>query len=384
MNPAVEAVGASVIRALHAKRRPDSINLGLGEPTLFPNVAHFERATRWVGEHGCRYSSNIGDLDLREAIAAHYAYPNLDTAANVCITTGSQEAVYVAIKTLLDPAEDELLVVEPAFNVYVKIGQLEGLRLRRLAIDPRGDEPFDADAILAAVGPRTRLIVICSPNNPSGRVVSRATTARIAAGLLARGGPPVYLLHDEIYREIRYTDDVGDFGKVYPYTIAVNSLSKSNALTGLRIGWLLAPKEVMPQLVKMHGWATSCASTFAQRVAFEIFSAGELSVSRPWYAEQLAGVLAAVRTTGLEYIEPEGAFYLCVRVGAADTLAFAEQLIVERNVVAIPGHIFAPDLSGWLRTSFVGPLSEVRTGLTRIADLARESGLVTPAAPQRQ
>jgi aspartate/methionine/tyrosine aminotransferase len=218
--------------------------------------------------------------------------------------------------------------------------------------------------------------VICSPNNPTGRVITRAATKRIADGLLARGGPPVYVLHDEIYREIRYTEDVGEFGKVYPYTIAINSLSKSNSLTGLRLGWTIAPREVIPQLVKMHGWVTSCASSFAQRVAVEIFAANELAVARPWYAAQREAVLAAVRRTPLDFIEPEGAFYLCVRVGADDTLGFAEALIAERDVVAIPADIFSRDLAGWLRTSFVGPASEVAEGLERIASLALERGLL--------
>src|SRR5271165_3253075 len=103
MNPAVENISGSLIRALHGRRKPTSINLGIGEPTLKPNAEYFERATRWVAENGCRYSTNIGDLDLRELIAAHYGYPAMKGADNVCIMTGSQEAVYVATKTLLDP-----------------------------------------------------------------------------------------------------------------------------------------------------------------------------------------------------------------------------------------------------------------------------------------
>jgi aspartate/methionine/tyrosine aminotransferase len=280
------------------------------------------------------------------------------------------------MRTLLDPARDEVLVVEPAFPVYVKIARVEGIRLRRLALDPRASDAFDPEAILAAVSPDTRLIVICSPNNPTGRVISRAAVRRIADGLLARGGRPVYVMHDEIYREIRYTDDAGEFAKVYPYTIAVNSLSKSNALTGLRLGWAIAPLELMPQFVKMHGWITSCASSFAQRVAFEIFAANELGVGREWYAAQREHVLAAVRRTPLDFIEPEGAFYLCVRVGAEDTLEFARALIEERDVVAIPGDIFAPNLAGWLRTSFVGPATDVAEGLERIAGFAVARGLL--------
>ncbi len=162
MNPAIFNAKGSTIRALHAKRRPTSIDLGLGEPSLMPDVTNFERATAWVAEHGCRYTTNHGDPELREAIAKEYAYPGMDAADNVCITTGSQEAVYVAMRTLLDPAQDEVLIVEPAFPVYAKIAEIDGIAVRRLQIDPRGEDPFDPDAVLAAVGPNTRLIVVQS------------------------------------------------------------------------------------------------------------------------------------------------------------------------------------------------------------------------------
>lgn len=374
MNPAIIDVAGSTIRALAAMRTPTSIDLGIGQPTLRPNLAHFEAATRWVGAHGIPYSSNSGDPDLRAAIAERYAYPGLDDASNVCITTGSQEAVYAAMRTVLDPAVDEVLVVEPAFPVYVKIARVEGIALRRIAIDPTAAEPFDADAILAAVGPKTRLIVICSPCNPTGNVITKAATQKIADGLLERGGPPVYVMHDEIYREIAFTEDAGEFGKVYPYTIAINSLSKSNAVTGLRLGWLIAPSDVMPHVVKFHGWLTSCASTFAQRVALGIFAADELGAHRAWYAAQRAGVLATLGTLPLDFIVPQGAFYCCVRVGATDTLAFAKALVAERDVITVPGDVFGPTLAGWLRTSFVSPLADIDEGLARIAAFAAERG----------
>lgn len=377
MNPLVERVPASLIRALHARRKPTTINLGLGEPSLMPDVSYFERATNWVAEHGCRYSSNIGHDDLRELIAAHYAYPSLDRPENVCVMAGSQEAVYVAMKTLLDPAQDEVLLVDPAFPVYVKVAAVEGIPLRRVTMGPSTGYGFDPEAILAAVSPRTRMIILCSPCNPTGAVISRAAAKALTDGLLARPGPPVYLMHDEIYRELVFTDDAGEFGAVYPYTIAINSLSKSNALTGLRLGWVIAPSDVMPHLVKMHGWTTSCASTYAQRVAYEIFAANDLTGHRPWYAAQRETAIAAARDAGLEFIDPRGAFYLCVRVGAGDTLAFVEAMIEECDLIAIPGHIFAETLRGWLRTSFVAPSTDVREGLARISAFARVRGLLS-------
>jgi aminotransferase len=368
MNPAVVAVSASVIRSLNARKKASSIDLGLGEPTLKPDMPSFERAMRWVAEHGCRYTAaNAGDPELREAIAKHYRYPGVPGAANVCITTGSQEALYVVIKTLFDPAEDELLLVEPAFPAYEKMARIEGLRCRRVSMREETGFAFDPELIVKALSPRTRAILVCSPCNPTGRVISSGDVRRIAKLLGERSGPPVYVIHDEIYRELRYVDDVGCFGEHYPYTIAINSLSKSNALTGLRIGWLMAPSEVMGELVKMHAMLTSCASTFGQRVAYEIFAADGLGVHRGWYARSRESAVAAAREAGLPLVEPDGAFYLCVKTGASDDVAFAHALLDERDVVAIPGSIFGESLRGWLRLSFVGDAEAFREGCTRIA-----------------
>ncbi len=132
MNPRVAAIQPSVIRAIALKKQPGAIDLGLGEPTLLPQRRFIDAAARWSAEHGVRYTVNAGDFELRGRIAAHYAYPGMSEASNVCITTGSQEAVFVAIKTLLDPAADELLVVDPAFPAYAKMAQLEGIASRRV------------------------------------------------------------------------------------------------------------------------------------------------------------------------------------------------------------------------------------------------------------
>jgi len=376
MNPAVEALEPSVIRTLNARKRPSSIDLGLGEPTLRPDPALFERATARVAAEGCRYSPAPGLQDLREAIARHYAYPGMDRAENVCVTTGSQEAVYVALRCVLDPARDELLIVSPTFTIYGKIAEVEGIPFRTVEINPRGEDPFDPEAILAAIGPKTRLIAICSPCNPTGTVMSRGSARRLAEGLLARGGEPIVVMHDEIYRELVYTDDVAEIARVYSHTIAINSLSKSNALTGLRIGWAIAPTAIIAQMVKLHGLATSCPNTFSQYVASEVFAANALAVQRPWYAAQRTAALAALDEIGLDYIVPEGAFYACVRVDGTDTRSFAFELIEKRDVVAIPGDLFSPLLAGWLRASFVAPPPQLREGFARIASFSHELGSV--------
>ncbi len=368
-NPRIAGIEASVIRLLNDRKKPTSIDLGLGEPTLFPTMRYFELATEWVAEHGCRYTTNAGDAELRKAIAEHYRYPKLSAAENVIATPGSQEAVYLTIKALLDPATDAMMVVEPAFPSYAKCAQMEGIALQRVALVAKDGFAFDAERIAAAVTPQTRLIVLCSPCNPTARAITRAECERLAELLLARGGDPVYVLHDEIYRELLFTQNAGWLAQFYPHTIAVNSLSKSNALTGMRMGWVLAPKECIPKMLRAHSYVVSTANTFAQRIALEIFRTPHgLEEHASFYREQRAAAAKALEDVGLPYAPIDGSFYAAVHVGnGVKTLAFAQQLLEEADVVAIPGSIFGASFEGWLRCSWVAPIESVREGFQRIA-----------------
>ncbi len=151
--------------------------------------------------------------------------------------------------TLLDPAVDELLVVEPAFPSYVKMATLGGVSVRTVSMLEDDGFAFDAERILAGIGPATRAIVICSPCNPTARVLRRDQAQLLVDALQRRGGEPIWLIHDEIYREQTFVDDAVDLAALYPQTIVTNSLSKSNALTGLRLGWILGPGAFVEQAV---------------------------------------------------------------------------------------------------------------------------------------
>jgi aspartate aminotransferase len=374
MNPRVLDIAPSLIREVASKKRESTIDLGLGEPSLLPEISHFEAAMSYVRERGLKYSPNAGDLALREAIARHYDYPGMHDAKNVCVTTGSQEAMYVTLKTLLDPATDELLVVEPTFPSYVKMARLEGIAVRGVAMNESDGFAIDAERIIAAIGERTRAIVICSPNNPTGRVLTRDQAERLVSALEARGGDPIWIIHDEIYREQTFVDNEAYVAERYPYTIVTNSVSKSNALTGLRLGWIIGPADFIEQAIKAHAWVTSCADTFAQCVALDIFTQlGGINEHVSWYRAQWAGVLEALRATSLKYIVPEGSFYACVKLpGERLSYDAALQLIEEYDVLAIPGIAFGPVFEGWLRMSWVAPLDRVREGIARIERYSKE------------
>ncbi|MHB8145876.1 MAG: pyridoxal phosphate-dependent aminotransferase [Vulcanimicrobiaceae bacterium] len=377
-NPRVLEIPGSLIRTIAAKRTPTSIDLGLGEPSLKPNMEHFEHAMGYVRDHGIKYTQNAGDRSLREAIARHYDYPQMHRAENVCVTTGSQEAMFVTIKTLLDPSTDELLIVEPAFPAYAKMAALEGIAVRGVAMNEAEDFAFDAQRIVAAIGERTRAIVICSPNNPTGRAISRGQADALVRALELRKSDPIWLIHDEIYREQTYIEDEAYLADSYPYTIVTNSLSKSNALTGLRLGWILGPDTFIEQAIKAHAWVTSCTDTFAQHVALHIFTTlGGVGEHVGWYRQQHAGVVEALRSSGLRYIEPEGSFYACVRLpDGIPSLDASIALIEEHDVVAIPGIAFGAMFDAWLRLSWVAPLDRVSEGIGRIAEYCRSNALV--------
>jgi aspartate/methionine/tyrosine aminotransferase len=369
MNPKVAGIPGSLIRQVAARKRPSSIDLGLGEPTLLPNRAHFDYAMQYVAECGVKYTPNAGDPALREAIARHYAYPGLDGGGNVCVTAGSQEAMYVTLLTLLDPAQDELLVVEPAFPSYVKMAALNGVACRTVSMREDDDFAFDADRILAGVTDATRAIVLCSPCNPTSRVLTRDQAELLAQTLERRPGKRVWLVHDEIYREQTFVAGAADLAQYYPHTIVTNSVSKSNALTGLRLGWILAPEAFVENAIKAHAWVTSCTDTFAQQVAMHVFgSADGVREHAAWYAAQRAAVVDALTEHGVRFVTVDGAFYACVRLPeGVRSLDAANELIDKHDVLTIPGVAFGTTLEGWLRLSWVAPADQVREGIARIA-----------------
>lgn len=376
MNPRVREIESSLIREVAGKKKSTSVDLGLGEPSLLPNGAYFHSAMRFVAEQGVKYTPNAGDRGLRQAIARHYDYPAMNRAENVCVTIGSQEAMYVAIKTLLDPARDELLIVEPCFPSYRKMAALEGIEVRSATMSEDTDFAFEPDAIAAAVGERTRAIVLCSPSNPTARVFRRDAAERLIRELERRGGDPIWLIHDEIYREQVFVDDFAELARLYPRTIVTNSLSKSNALTGLRLGWLLGPHAFIEHAIKVHAWIASCADTFAQRVALDVFEQpGALQEHAEWYRQRRGELIEALDRSGLRFVAPEGTFYVCVRLpDGASSLRASHDLIERYDVVAVPGIAFGSSMEGWLRLSWVTAPDRVALGLSRIAEYAASLG----------
>lgn len=373
MNPRLAGIAPSLIRAINARKRPGDIDLCMGEPTLRPDVAPFEAAMEVVRREGLPYTPNAGLMELREAIARHHAFPRMEAAASVCVTIGSEEALYLAIKAVLDPARDEVLIVEPCYLAYPKLCALEGIRHRAVALDAADGFRPSAAAVLDAIRPETRMVVLNTPANPTARVWPRAELQALADGLAALPGPPVYVLADEVYRELYYTPErPASIAEVYPHALVVGSLSKSNALTGLRLGWLVGDADVVAAAVKVHQLVNTAASTFSSHVALEIFRRPEmLAEHRPRYAGRRALLLDLLARGGVPHAPVEGAFYCFVRIPhgwPGGSMAAAETLLETHRVITTPGLAFGDAGEGWLRLSWVAQPDALGQGIARIAE----------------
>jgi aminotransferase len=376
-NPLLAEIGPSAIRTMYERRRETSIDLSMGQPTLMPDYEPFGEAMDWVRDNGTPYPPNAGLPELREAIARIYGGACNPNATNVCVTNGSQEGIYLAIKALLDPSTDEVLLMDPGYPSYARCCNIEGIKHRFVPLKAETGFAIQADVLVEALEPATRMIIFGSPANPTGSVVDEDDVRRLAGELLARKRPPLWVVVDEVYRELTFTDKpYVSLLDHYPYAIGLQSLSKSCALTGMRIGFAIGPAEAVSAMTRAHALMLMSVNVFAQHVALAIVRQPQhLRAHYDWYARQRALVIETATKLGLQFIEPRGAFYAMVRLPPswASSEIAAEQLLQQYDVVTVPGHVFGEQSEGYLRISWSAQPADLTAGLTRIAEFCNAS-----------
>ncbi len=370
-NPLLAAIGPSAIRAMYERRRDTSIDLSMGQPTLAPDVEPFGEAMDWIRDNGAPYAPNFGLLELRDAIARIYGASEYD-ASNACVLNGSQEGIYLAVKALLDPHRDSVLVTNPSYPSYARCCDLEGIAHREVRLDASDGFAVAADALLEALEPSSRMIILGSPANPTGSVIEERELRRLADGLAARSGTPVWVVVDEVYRELTFTGrPYVSLVDLYPHTIALHSLSKSCALTGMRIGFAVGPAAAIGAIGRAHALMLMSVNVFAQHVALAIVrDPKRLRAHFDWYAKQRQLVLETAHRHKLPIVEPQGAFYTLLALPERwkDSQAAADQVLDRFDVVTVPGSVFGAQTEGHLRLSWSAQPADVIEGLNRIAE----------------
>jgi aspartate/methionine/tyrosine aminotransferase len=367
----LRGIEKSMIRQVFDRARAGSINLGLGEPDLpTPEVIRRE-AARVIREEQNGYTSHAGLLGLRERVASDY--PSLaGRPERVIITAGSQEALYLALMTIVDEG-DEVLLPDPGFVAYPTIVRMAGGVPVFYKLPAAGRFSFDADDFRRKLSPRTKAVVVISPSNPTGRVFSEEDLAQMAGALEATGA---HVISDEIYGELYYTSvKPATISALYERTIVIGGLSKAMSMTGWRLGWLAGPAEVVQSALVLHGYVTTCASTISQKAALAAWTEEaeqSRALHRQTFRERRDHLLARVREElGQPAVEPEGAFYMMVDVSRYGSSMEVTEKLLERGVITVPGSAFGPEGEGYLRVSFCAGLETLSEGVRRMKEALR-------------
>lgn len=368
----LRGIEKSMIRQVFDRARPGSINLGLGEPDLpTPDVIRRE-AARVITEEQNGYTSHAGLPALRERVASDYPY--LESGADrVIITAGSQEALYLALMTLVDEG-DEVLLPDPGFVAYPTIVRMAGGVPIFYRLPAAGGFGFDADEFRSNLSPRTKAVVLISPSNPTGRVLSNEDLGLMTAAL---AGTRAYVVSDEIYNELYYTKaKPASLSDRYERTVVIGGLSKAMSMTGWRLGWLAGPAEVVKSALVLHGYVTTCASTVSQKAALAAWTDEAESargLHRRTFRERRDHLLARVRDDlGLSAVEPEGAFYMMVDVREYGSSVEVAEKLLERRVITVPGAAFGAEGEGYLRVSFCADPETLSEGVRRMKEALEE------------
>ena len=363
MRPAhrLDGIELSLIRQINALATPLSVNLGIGEPNIEPDQTLREMARRATAVPW-RYSPNAGHLSLRKKIAAGTSY---DAKTEVCVTAGTEEALYAIFQAYVNPG-DEVLIPDPGFISYATVARLCGATPVPYDLEPPG---WTLDPSKLRFTKKTKLVVVNSPSNPLGSVIDEHSLDAIARAAEEHG---VLVVSDEVYRELWFDVPPPSMSERSPNAIVVNGMSKSHSMTGLRLGWILARENVMRPIVTAHQYIATCASVFSQALAEMVLD------NEPWngsWLESVRATLGTQRETALHSIRreleagitpPAGAFYAFVPIPACDSLAFARTLASDAAVLVIPGIAFGRGGEGFIRISFAASLEQIGTGIERI------------------
>lgn len=362
-----DSIEISLIRQVNAAAAPGAIDLGLGEPNLALDATFLEMA-REAAAMPWRYTPNAGLPPLRTAIAATLGH-QVDPDKEICVTAGTEEGLFAVVQAFVNPG-DEVLVPDPGFVSYPALVRIAGATPVPYTFAPDWSG-IDEGALQERIGPRTRAIIVNSPSNPTGAVLSDESLAAIAriardAGLL--------VVSDEVYREIHYGERPASMLGRGEHVVVVGGMSKSHAMTGLRLGWAIASAEIMKTFVKAHQYIATCASAFSQHLASLVFANAEWNASWLDRARSQLGVqretaLAALRDPmRIDLAPPGGAFYLFVPIEGQHSLPLARSLASEGRVVVIPGIAFGEKGEGYLRVSYAAELGAIREGIRRLGE----------------
>jgi aspartate aminotransferase len=364
----MQGLQPTLIRQFFERALPDSINFGLGEPDIPTPDFMRQEAARIAVEEQNGYTSHPGIPALRDKIAEQYPHLNLNRT-DVVVTCGSQEAMTAAFLCIVD-AGDEVLLPNPSFPAYDACVRIAQGKPNSYRLPADQDFAFDIEEFKAGITPQTKVAVVVSPSNPTGKILTPDDLKQIAEAL---DGTGIYLISDEIYSDLYFGDRPHSASEYYDRTIIVSGLSKSLSMTGWRLGWVASSQsDVVNTIQVLHGFLTVCTSAITQKASLLAWTpeAEEAKqAARALYKKRgdfLVDLLD--KELGLKATSPEGAFYTMLDVRSlGDDIEVAEKCLQNR-VITVPGVAFGDEAKGFLRISFCNTEDKMVEGVRRIKE----------------
>lgn len=356
----------------------DAISLGVGEPD-FDTPWHIRDEGIYSLEKGRTfYTSNAGLKELKIEISKYLDRRfglSYDYNKEMLVTVGGSEAIDIAMRAMLDP-QDEVLIPQPSYVSYVPCCVLANGTPVPIELKAENKFRLTAEELEAAITPKTKLLVMPFPNNPTGAVMEKKDLEAVAEVVKKHD---LFVLSDEIYAELTYLDNhvsIASIPGMRERTIVINGFSKSHAMTGWRLGYACGPEVIIKQMLKIHQFAIMCAPTTSQYAAVEALRNGDEDVAmmREEYNGRRRYVLERFKEMGLSCFEPFGAFYAfpCIKDLGMTSDEFATKLLQTKKVAVVPGTAFGACGEGFLRISYAYSLDDLRIALDRVAEFVTE------------
>ncbi len=355
----------------------DVISLSVGEPDFPTPWCIRDEAFYHLEKGHTSYTSNWGLIELREEISKYMKRYDLDynPKDEVLVTVGASEGIDVVLRAILNP-DDEIIICQPCYVNYIPLAEL---CQAKVVVCDTSDTDFypTAENIAKLITPKTKALMICSPNNPTGTMIPKEELEKIAKLVVEN---KIWCISDEIYCELVYDGaehvSIGSFPGMKDYAIILNGFSKSFAMTGWRIAYICAPSELLKQIVKLHGYNTICAPIFSQYAAAEGLRTAwkEVEKMRVSYGQRRNLMVKAFNDMGLPVPEPSGAFYIFPDISSTGLTSeeFAVKLFKEYNIAVVPGNVFGECGEGHIRCCYATAIDKIKYALEQIAKMVAE------------
>ena len=370
----IEGIQPSGIRKLFdvVSEMPDAISLGVGEPDFDTPYSVREEGIYALEKGRTFYTSNAGLKELRQEISRYLMRTyslDYDADNEIMVTVGGSEAIDVALRCMVDPG-DEVLIPTPCYVSYLPCAVMADAVPKMIDLKAENQFKLTRQELLDSITDKTKILILAFPNNPTGAIMTKEELEELVPVIIEHD---LFVISDEIYSELTYDNkhcSIASLPGMKERTVTINGFSKAFAMTGWRLGYACAPKEIMKQMIKLHQFAIMCAPTNSQFAAIEALKNCDDDVDRmvEAYNQRRRFLLNSFKEMGIDCFEPFGAFYVFPSIAKFGMTSeeFANRLLREQKLAVVPGTAFGECGEGFVRISYAYSIENLKQGMDRI------------------